>query len=228
MYNSNKPSPSDLPSTGRLLRSTAVAMAAAAAILVTDVLPAEYGIDPTGAGRILGLTEMGEIKVQLAAEAEADRAAANAETAQTDAAPLPTPQAMPETPAAVEPSPDNPEPAADRLAAAPASEPAPWRDEISITLAPGQGTEVKLVMKAGAKARFEWTANGGLLNYDTHGDGGGNKISYEKGRGVPGDEGELEAAFDGNHGWFWRNRTDRNVTMTLRTEGAYLEMKRVL
>ncbi|WP_299624035.1 transmembrane anchor protein [Pelagibius sp.] len=228
MYNSNKPSPSDLPSTGRLLRSTAVAMVAAAAILVTVVLPAEYGIDPTGAGRILGLTEMGEIKVQLAAEAEADRAEANAETARTDAAPLPTPQAMPETPTAVEPNPDNPEPAVDRLATAPATEPAPWRDEISITLAPGQGTEVKLVMRAGAKARFEWTANGGLLNYDTHGDGGGNKISYEKGRGVPGDEGELEAAFDGNHGWFWRNRTDRDVTMTLRTEGAYLEMKRVL
>ena len=32
-----------------------------------------------------------------------------------------------------------------------------------------------------------------LLNYDTHGDGGGQSISYEKGRGVPGDEGELVA-----------------------------------
>lgn len=232
MYNSNKPSPNDLPSTGRLLRSTALAIAAAAAILVTVVLPAEYGIDPTGAGRVLGLTEMGEIKTQLAAEAEADRAAANAETAQANAVPIarpaPQPQAVTEVPAAVGPTPAAPASVAEEMADAPAPQPALWRDEISITLAPGQGTEVKLVMKAGAKARFEWTANGGLLNYDTHGDGGGNKVSYEKGRGVPGDEGELEAAFDGNHGWFWRNRTDRDVTMTLRTEGAYVEMKRVL
>ena len=42
-------------------------------LLVTVVLPAEYGIDPTGAGRLLGLNEMGEIKTQLHQEAEADR-----------------------------------------------------------------------------------------------------------------------------------------------------------
>jgi len=239
MYNSNKPSAGDLPSSGRLLRSTAVAIVAAASILVTVVLPAEYGIDPTGAGRLLGLTEMGEIKTQLAAEAEADRAAVdNALADRADAVPLLSLPAAPEAPAAVEAAPAEPAPAAvepapaapaaEQLAAAPEPQPAPWRDEISITLAPGQGTEVKLVMKAGEKARFEWTANGGLLNYDTHGDGGGNKISYEKGRGVPGDEGELEAAFDGNHGWFWRNRTGRDVTVTLRTVGAYSEMKRML
>lgn len=38
------------------------------------VLPAEYGVDPTGVGRLTGLSEMGEIKVQLAKEAAADRA----------------------------------------------------------------------------------------------------------------------------------------------------------
>ncbi|WP_241427577.1 HupE/UreJ family protein [Fertoeibacter niger] len=43
---------------------------------------------------------------------------------------------------------------------------------------------------------------------DTHGDGSGNSISYEKGRAVPADAGELTAAFTGNHGWFWRNRGD--------------------
>ena len=38
------------------------------------VLPAEYGIDPTGVGRALGLTQMGEIKVQLAEEAKIETA----------------------------------------------------------------------------------------------------------------------------------------------------------
>ena len=45
-----------LPTTGRLLKSTLVAAAIAGALLVTAVLPAEYGIDPTGIGRALGLT----------------------------------------------------------------------------------------------------------------------------------------------------------------------------
>src|SRR3546814_13650840 len=75
MYNSNIPSKSELPSTGKLITSTVIAMATAGVLLVTVVLPSEYAIDPTGVGRVLGLTEMGEIKTQLAEEAAADRAA---------------------------------------------------------------------------------------------------------------------------------------------------------
>ena len=73
MYNAQKPNLDDLPTAGRLWRSTAIAAGAAALILVTVVWPSEYGIDPTGVGGLLGLTEMGEIKSQLAEEAEADR-----------------------------------------------------------------------------------------------------------------------------------------------------------
>lgn len=43
-------------------RATVWAVIAAAAILVTVVLPAEYGIDWTGSGRLLGLTAMGKGK----------------------------------------------------------------------------------------------------------------------------------------------------------------------
>ena len=38
--------------------------------------------------------------------------------------------------------------------------------------------------------------------------------------------GELTAAFSGNHGWFWRNRGDAPVSVTLRVAGAYTEIKR--
>ncbi len=224
MYNANKPTADELPSVGRLLRSTGIAVLGAAAILLTVVLPAEYGIDPTGAGRLLGLVDMGEIKTQLAEEAAADRVAAAADA-------VPVPARRPAEPVAAETVPSQPAPRPVTAApdnAPPPAEPDARSDEISITLSPGQGTEIKLVMDAGARARFDWTANGGLLNYDTHGDGGGRSISYEKGRGVPGDEGVLVAAFDGNHGWFWRNRTARDVTLTLRTSGAYRELKRVL
>ena len=192
MYNAHKPTSDELPTSGQLLRSTAIAMVAAGAILITTVLPAEYGIDPTGVGRLLGLAEMGKIKREHTDEVGTEGGSV----------------------ALV---------GADRPAVAAARS-----DEITITLSPGEETEVKLVMDAGAQARFEWTATGGVLSYDTHGDNGDQFVSYERGSGAPGDQGVLEAAFDGSHGWYWNNATDQDVTVTLRTNGAYYEMKRVL
>ena len=208
-----------------LIRATLGAMAVALAVLVLFWLPAEYGVDPTGLGRVMGLTQMGEIKQQLYAEAADEDAVlaaqAAAERVSADPALLGRLDALEAQVAAI----------AAALGAAPATAPptpeqaAPaWRDEVSYTLAPTQGIEIKLVMSEGARAEFEWTANGAVLNYDTHGDGGGQSVTYEQGRGVPDQSGELVAAFDGNHGWFWRNRTDAPVTFTLRTRGDYDRM----
>ncbi len=243
--------------SGGLIRSTLLTCGAAAAMLTVVYLPAEYGIDPTGFGAILGLTEMGQIKQQLYAEAEADAEATATVTldpstlerldrieAQLAAigAVIGAPAALTEPPSPPQGAAASPQPTADPApapeapaetaptAAAPALDPAAtsaadWRDEVSYTLAPGEGIEVKLVMQEGQTARFAWTANGAVLNYDTHGDGGGQKISYEQGRAVPEQAGELTAAFTGNHGWFWRNRTDAPVTVTLRTAGDYAALK---
>lgn len=138
-------------------------------------------------------------------------------------------------PVPAEPASEAAAPAADpveaAVAEAAAPEPAPepatpeWRDEVSYTLNPGEGIEVKLTMEEGQTARFFWTANGSVVNFDLHGDGSGESISYEQGRAVPEASGELTAAFTGNHGWFWRNRTEAPVTVTLRTGGDYAEIK---
>ncbi|TIL73204.1 MAG: transmembrane anchor protein [Mesorhizobium sp.] len=215
MYNSDTPTRAELPTSAQLLKSTAIAIISAAAILVAVVLPSEYGIDPTGAGRMLGLAEMGEIKTQLAEEAEADRL--------RDAQRTPQPVSV---------VPDQESSFFQRIFAefvvGSAAAQETRSDEMSITLTPGEGAEIKLIMMKGAQANYSWTANGGVVNFDTHGDGGGENVSYEKGRGVGEDEGVLEAAFDGNHGWFWRNRTDADVTVTLRTSGAYTDIKRMM
>jgi hypothetical protein len=44
-----------IPEQRRILRATAVALASAAVLLFAVVLPAEYGLDPLGTGRALGL-----------------------------------------------------------------------------------------------------------------------------------------------------------------------------
>jgi len=65
------------PSRSALLKSTLLALSVAGVLLVTCVLPAEYGVDPTGVGGMLGLTQMGEVK-QALVEEEAENAAAQA------------------------------------------------------------------------------------------------------------------------------------------------------
>lgn len=218
MYNTTIPSQADLPSSGQLIRSTLIAAATAAALLVTVVLPAEYGVDPTGIGQALGFTEMGEIKQQLAQEAEADR---QVDTAAKDA----RSRAIIEAAAAGVSLPAT----ENTAAAAPAAEAVPGRkDQMRVTLKPGEGAEVKLVMKRGGKANFVWTVAGGVVNVDLHGDGGGESISYAKKRGLAKDEGTITAAFDGNHGWFWRNRGDADVTVLLEAQGDYEDIKRLI
>ena len=68
----NSQSNNELPSTKKLLKSTIIAIGIAAVILITTVLPAEYGIDPSGAGELLGLKRMGEIKVSLSENVNTD------------------------------------------------------------------------------------------------------------------------------------------------------------
>jgi hypothetical protein len=291
MYNTDLPTRAQLPSSAALMRSTIIAAVTAAALLVTVVLPAEYAIDPTGFGRMVGLAQKGEIKQQLALEAAADAAAA--------ATPAPSAQPAPEAnsgailralravdgrlaslevkvtglaqrplPEASGADPVNTEPAARSAAAepppvveappvpealpemsepdtvaavTPAVEPeapadpeppaaAAWRDAIAIKLAPGEGAEVKLVVKKGDLIRYAWVVEGGVVNYDLHGkpsQGAVEESSIKKDRGVDADEAELNAPYTGRVGWFWRNRGNKPVTVTLRTGGEYGELKRV-
>ena len=60
----------NLPSKQKLLQSTFLALMVAIILLFCVVLPAEYGVDPTGVGNFLGLKKMGEIKVSLQKESK--------------------------------------------------------------------------------------------------------------------------------------------------------------
>ncbi len=222
MYNTDLPGRAALPSTAKLLRSTVIAVLVAAALLITIILPAEYAIDPTGIGRVLGLTQMGEIKTALAAEAAAVKAApVSSARPQISQAP-----AVSQAPAASQ------APAVAQLNTTPgAPESATQQHTMTVQLKPGQGTEIKVTMNKGAQVRYEWSTAGGPVNYDTHGDPvnapRGFYHGYGKGRGVTGDAGILQAAFDGTHGWFWRNRSNSDVTVTLKTSGGYTKIQRV-
>lgn len=196
MFNANRPSLEELPTTAQLLKSTIIAAILAVVILICVVLPAEYGIDPTRVGSTLGLTEMGEIKSQLAEEAEMDHQSSLLD-----------------------------EILGAFVGKAHAQEAEQWRDEITITLEPGESAEWKMVMTKGQQAFYRMTVTGGAVNFDMHGHGDGQNASYEKARGSTGSEGPLTAEFDGDHGWFWRNRDNADITIKLQLRGDYLELK---
>lgn len=196
MFNSNRPTLEELPTSAQLLKSTAIAAVSAVAILVTVVLPAEYGIDPTGIGRAIGLTEMGEIKTELAEEAAQDHS-----SLLDDLFGLFVGSAA----------------AREAVEA--------WRDEVSFTLAPGDSAEWKLSMTKGQTAIYRMTVTGGRVNYDLHGHGGSDSATYEKARGSTGAEGPILALFDGSHGWFFRNRDTSDVAVTIQLRGEYQDFK---
>jgi len=185
-----------LPSTSRLLKATGVALVIAAVILVTAVLPAEYGIDPTGIGQRLGL-----VTLSAGATAEPTPAAA-AESDQPLSLPLVS--------------------ALNAVWKAPAA----YRsDELSLTLKPGEGAEIKADMKAGDRFMFSWTAEGGAVSFDMHGEkfdaASDDFSSYWKSRAKTDGHGEFQAPFSGKHGWYWENPGDKPVTVKVKTSGFY-------
>lgn len=206
MNNAPKPNLEDLPTKAQLFRSSIIAGIGAVVILVTVYLPAEYAIDPTGVGRVLGLTEMGEIKIQLAEEAEADRLLDEQRAQDQSSSVLDAVFGL-------------------FIGAAHAQEVQDaWRDELTFTLEPGASAEIKMTMDAGNVAEYAWTATGGRINFDLHAHGGGESIDYASGRGETAGEGSIEAPFAGDHGWFWRNRDSTAVTVTLQLRGVYAEV----
>jgi len=194
MHNANIPDHTELPTTSKLIKSTIIAILAASVILITLVLPAEYGIDPTGIGKLTGLQRMGEIKTALAEEAD-DKAAT-----------IPTL-----------------DPKAGQTTDLPAIESASETktDEMSVTLDPNESTEIKITMAKDTAVDFAWFTSTGQAFYDLHGDS--SEVDYhiyEKGTKST-MNGTLTAAFDGNHGWYWKNRTGTTITITLNTTGQY-------
>ncbi|NNU81771.1 transmembrane anchor protein [Halovulum dunhuangense] len=200
MNNVPKPKLEDLPTKAQLRRSSIIAGIGAVAILVTIYLPAEHAIDPTGVGRVLGLTEMGEIKVQLAEEAEADRL-------------LDEQRAQEQSSSALD--------AVIGLFVGTAHAQEAWRDEVTFVLEPGATAEIKMTMEAGNVVDYAWTATGGRVNFDLHAHSGGESVDYERGAGKTDGEGSIEAPFAGDHGWFWRNRDSTPITMTIQLRGEY-------
>lgn len=188
----------EVPSTRRLLNATAIAIAVAGIILVTTVLPAEYGIDPTGIGSRLGQGAL----AGTAEAAEPTSAATDTAEAGLDAVG---------------------QPAKPVEAGAVSKREGEYRNEtMSVTLPPGKGAEIKATMKSGDGMVFHWSADGDVA-VDMHGERTGaasdEYTSYWIERSRRQASGTFTAPFDGSHGWYWLNRSSEPVTVQVEVTG---------
>jgi hypothetical protein len=193
-----------------LLRGTVVAAIVAAIVLTVAVLPAEYGIDPTGAGAAMGLTKL-HTPLAVPAPQTAAPAAAAAAAAPTGGSTVSAP--------------------GEQRAVTISSKPsvAYRADEMEITLAAGKGVEVKTKLAKGATLIYTWkTKNAEKVNHDFHGEPVNAKEdefeSFILEDGVSESKGTLIAPFSGVHGWYWKNKTSAPVTVVLKASGFYTDI----
>lgn len=97
----------------------------------------------------------------------------------------------------------------------------PSTQSLSVTLPPGKGAEIQSPMKRGNGFVFHWTASG-VVDVDMHGerpDAHDEYTTYWVQGGERSGTGLFTAPFDGNHGWYWRNRGTEPVTVEVTVTG---------
>ncbi|NPU93298.1 MAG: hypothetical protein HPY82_15415 [Gammaproteobacteria bacterium] len=182
-----------LPSTQALLKATLVALVIGALVLVTTVLPAEYGVDPTGLGSRMGLTALSE-----ATAGEVPSAEASSANLLVSAAPVLSP---------VWKSANGYRNDSLALTLQPGE-----GAEIKARMAIGDRFVFSWQAEGGA---VNFDMHGEPPN------AGETFSSYWKGLNQSQAHGEFIAPFAGTHGWYWRNRGTAPVTVTVSTSGFY-------
>jgi len=198
------------PSRKKLLIGSAVAAAVAAIALVVFVLPAEYGIDPTGAGRALGLTKLSE---------EPENIYLKRGQARTDVL-FPIELEPGQTRYGVR------EMIAEKGVTLPADAQL-QSDRFRIELLPYEGIELKYVLDKGAPMLFSWHATA-PVNVDMHShpfEGGVDATESFVIDNLQGQNAVYVAPFNGIHGWYWQNRTLEPVELVLDATGMFTASK---
>ena len=210
----------------RIALATAAAMFVAGVVLVTVVLPAEYGVDPTGAGTAFGLTQIAQAEeaVTIAESAAAPTPAAAAASAiSIGAGGRPTlahGQAVPAARGA------DGEPILEwnRAGADFQQSRAYRRDSRTFALGPKEAMEFKYRLEKDGGFVYSWSSTG-KVQVDFHGEPEGKPKGYAEFY----DQSERDSATGtfvapapGIHGWYWKNLTSEPITITLNTAG-YIE-----
>ena len=175
----------------RIALATAAAIFVAGVVLVTAILPAEYGVDPVGTGRVLGLTSIAGASAAAEAAPVATALPQNLEPTRPGAN---TPQSVPVRQDTV---------------------------TFTIAPGQGMEYKYRMDKGASMVYSWTATGRVGFdFHGEPEGAPKGYAESYQMGEGDRA-AGSFFAPTPGIHGWFWENLTSEEVTVTLKSTGFY-------
>lgn len=96
--------------------------------------------------------------------------------------------------------------------------------EATIVVPANRGIEYKFQMQQYANITYKWSSQGELLYFDFHGEPKGDTTGYFKSYSIATThemKGSMTVPFEGVHGWYWKNTSDKEITVTLKTQGNY-------
>lgn len=196
----------------KIIKALTIALSLAVLLAVTAVLPAEYGIDPTGAGKLFGLSKLhipqDSVKGNNGSGTEVQTRFPEIKMEKAGSAPdVPRPAEA-----------DNPPPEKQLE---------PREDSVQVIVPAGKGIEYKTYMLKYGKMKYEWTTDKGTVYFDFHGEvkqATEAKDVYFESYTIAYSHnmvGTFLAPFEGKHGWFFRNRGTEDIIVTLRLKGQY-------
>lgn len=212
-----------------LLNKIILTTLAAGAILVVAILPAEYGIDPTGLGSTLGLVEMGKAEMGKAEQSVSEH------TQQESAARFNTQDLT------LSFNIGDYDPTAERINESVQGlihlEDTPFKSEtFDIDIEDYGEIEHKFIMPADSTFVYSWKVlnpKGEGVYYDFHGHPSsqdamqypnGFEMAYSRGEGIK-QSGAFTTPFAGYHGFYFMNIEEGPITVRVTISGYWKEHK---
>jgi len=196
----------------KIIKATIISLLTGVLLLVIAILPAEFGMDPTGAGKLLGFS-----KLYVPEEAGTTNLGAMASNPSTQTIKLEKAGSGPKVERPVE---------ADN--SPPSTQLSSREDETKVVVPAGKGIEFKIDMLKYGKMKYEWTtSNNEILYFDFHGEVKQEKevkeVYFESYTIANSNNmvGTFYAPYEGKHGWFFRNTGDEDVVVNFRLKGQY-------
>lgn len=196
-------------SKGQLLKSLLIAFIIAVIVLLTAVLPAEYGIDPLGTGKLFGFSKLYQGNEQI----ENNETSSSLNFKKIKMEKLGSPIDVPKPSEANNPPPESQYP--ERA------------DSIEVIVPAEKGIEYKFKSLKYGSIKYEWTTDKGIVYIDFHGEvkqeNPPENVFYESYTLAYSNNmaGTFTAPFEGKHGWYFRNETKEDIVVTIRLNGQY-------
>lgn len=193
----------------QLIKSIIIALLVGVIVLLTAVLPAEYGIDPLGTGKLFGFEKLyqGDSKVTN----EKEKSNLNFKKIKMEK--IGSPANVPKPIEANNPAPE--------------TQYSQRQDTIKVTVPAKKGIEYKFKSLKYGSVKYEWSTDKGIVYIDFHGEvkqeNPSKNVFYESYTLAYSNNmaGTLTVPFEGKHGWYFRNETNKDIVVTLKLNGEY-------